>query len=139
MDIQRAKNERYENEYPRYVKEILYRMKCWWFLWYSKQSINQKPTERTYKRDIEWAGFSIEASWWGAYWEAITVYTITMLMHHYWLSKEEVWEKTSSEINTLLEMIWCMKNPELLKKHKELRFSSEFELEQYLLEKMKFV
>ena len=84
-------------------------------------------------------GFSINASQEGAYWEAIAVYTITMLMHHYSLTKEEVWEKRPSEISTLLEMIWCMKNPELLKKHKDLRFNSETEFERYLLEKMKFI
>lgn len=55
------------------------------------------------------------------------------------MSKEEIRNKTSSEINVLLEMIWYIKNPKWLEKYKDMRFSNEFEFEQYLLNKMKFV
>lgn len=60
-------------------------------------------------------------------------------MHYFWLTKEEVQEKRPSEISTLLEMVGCMKNPELLKKYKDIKFSNEFEFEQYLLNTMKFI
>lgn len=60
-------------------------------------------------------------------------------MHYYWFSKEDIQEKRLSEISTLLEMVWCIKNPELLNKYKELKFSNEFEFEQYLLRNMKFM
>ena len=60
-------------------------------------------------------------------------------MHYYWLSKEEVRNKTSSEISTLLEMIWYFKNPKGLERYKDLKFWTEFEFEQYLLNKMKFI
>lgn len=59
-------------------------------------------------------------------------------MHYFKISKEEIWEKRPSEINTLLEMIWYIKNPEWLKKYKDLKFSTEFEFEQYLLNNMRF-
>lgn len=62
-----------------------------------------------------------------------------MLMHYFKISKEEVWEKRPSEINSLLEMIWYIKNPEWLKKYKDLKFSTEFEFEQYLLNNMRFI
>lgn len=139
VDISWAYNERLKDENRWYVKEILYRVKCWWVLRYSKQPTYKEPTERVYKESIRGVGFSIDASQWGAYWEAVAVYTITMLMHHYWMSKEEVWEKRPSEVSTLLEMVWCIKNPELLKKYKDLRFNSETEFEHYLLRTMKFV
>lgn len=60
-------------------------------------------------------------------------------MHYFKISKEEVWEKRPSEINSLLEMIWYIKNPEWLKKYKDLKFSTEFEFEQYLLNNMRFI
>lgn len=91
-----------------------------------------------YKRNTKRIGFSIEPSQNGAYWEAIEVYTITLIMHYFKISKEEIWEKRPSEINTLLEMIWYIKNPEWLKKYKELKFGTEFEFEQYLLNNMRF-
>lgn len=59
-------------------------------------------------------------------------------MHEYWYSKDDIQEMTPSQIWVLMEMIGCRKNPELLKKYKDLRFTSEFEFEQYLLKKMKF-
>ena len=60
-------------------------------------------------------------------------------MHYYWFSKEDIQEKRMSEISTLLEMVGCIKNPELLNKYKEMKFSSEFEFEQYLLNNMRFI
>ena len=60
-------------------------------------------------------------------------------MHYYWISKEEIWERRPSEISTLLEMVGCIKNPDLLKKYKDLKFNTEFEFEQYLLNTMKFI
>lgn len=63
---------------------------------------------------------------------------MTLLMHYFWYTKEEIDEKRMSEISTLLEMIWYIKNPEWLKKYKTMKFSSEFEFEQYLLNNMKF-
>lgn len=60
-------------------------------------------------------------------------------MHYYWFSKEDIQEKRMSEISTLLEMVGCIKNPELLKKYQTMKFSSEFEFEQYLLNNMRFI
>jgi len=60
-------------------------------------------------------------------------------MHYFKISKEEVREKRPSEINSLLEMIWYIKNPEWLKRYKDLKFATEFEFEQYLLNNMRFI
>lgn len=60
-------------------------------------------------------------------------------MHEYWFKKEEVLELSQSQISMLIEMIWCRKNPQNLKKYKDLKFNSEFEFEQYLLNTMKFI
>lgn len=60
-------------------------------------------------------------------------------MHHYWLTKEQIRDKSPSEINILLEMIWYEKNPEWLKKYKTLKFDSEFDFDQYIMKKMKFI
>lgn len=60
-------------------------------------------------------------------------------MHYFKFTKEEIRERRPSEISMLLEMVWYIKNPELLKKYKDLRFNTEFEFEQYLLHNMKFV
>lgn len=51
----------------------------------------------------------------------------------------QILELTQSEIWTLLEMVWLTKNPEWLKKYKSLKFSSEFEFEQYILNKFKLI
>lgn len=67
----------------------------------------------------------------------MAIYTYTLLMHEYWFKKEEILELTSSQVWALIEMVAYIKNPELLKKQKDLRFSSEFEFEQYLLKQMK--
>jgi len=44
---------------------------------------------------------------------------------------------TQSKIGTLVEMIWYFENPKWLDKYKELKFSSEFEFEQYILNQYK--
>lgn len=60
-------------------------------------------------------------------------------MHEYNLKKEEISELSPSQVGVLIEMVGCRKNPDLLKKYKTLKFNSEFEFDQYLLEKMKFI
>lgn len=60
-------------------------------------------------------------------------------MHEYNLKKEEISELSPSQVGVLMEMVGCRKNPELLKKYKTLKFWSEFEFEQYLLNQMKFI
>jgi len=60
-------------------------------------------------------------------------------MHEYGYNKEEISELSPSQVGVLVEMVGCRKNPDLLKKYKKLKFSSEFELEQYLLRNMKFI
>ena len=39
----------------------------------------------------------------------------------------------------LIEMVSAMKNPELLKKYKPLKFASAFEFEHYIVDKFKFI
>jgi len=60
-------------------------------------------------------------------------------MHKYWYTKEQILELSPSQVWVLMEMIWYMKNPEWLKKYKNLKFNTEFEFEQYLLNTMKFI
>ena len=59
-------------------------------------------------------------------------------MHEYGMTKEEIGELSSSQVWVLMEMVAYRKNPEALKKYKKLKFNSEFEFEQYLLNQMKF-
>lgn len=74
------------------------------------------------------------------YSEAIIVRCICMIMHYYSAyTKESILELTNSEISTLLEMVGLTKNPEWLNKYKKLKFSSEFEFEQYILNKFKMI
>lgn len=62
------------------------------------------------------------------------VRSITAIMHYYpHYSKEDILELSQSQVSSLLEMISCIKNPELLERHKSVKFSSEFEFEQRVL------
>ncbi len=63
-----------------------------------------------------------------------------MIMHYYpSYTKEKILDLTNSQISYLLEMVWLTKNPEWLNKFKNLKFSSEFEFEQYILNKFKLI
>lgn len=63
-----------------------------------------------------------------------------MIMHYYPSYTEEmIMDLTSSKIWYLLEMVWLTKNPEWLNKFKNLKFSSKFEFEQYILNKFKLI
>ncbi len=52
-------------------------------------------------------------------------------------TKEKILDLTQSQIGTLIEMGGAIQNPSVLDKYKTLKFSSEFEFEQYLLNKFK--
>lgn len=87
-------------------------------------------------------GFSISASddWNVAYSEAVMVYTICIIMHYYpSYTKDQILELTESQISMLIEMIGYCEDPSKLKAKKELRFSSKFEFEQYILNKFKLI
>ena len=59
-------------------------------------------------------------------------------MHYYpHISKLEAIQLSQSQISSLLEMVWCIKNPELLEKYKPIKFNSEFEFEQWILGKFR--
>ena len=61
-------------------------------------------------------------------------------MHYYPnYTKEAILELTWSEISTLIEMIGNIENPKNLNKYKNLKFSNEFEFEQYLLNNCKLI
>jgi hypothetical protein len=63
-----------------------------------------------------------------------------MILHYYPnYTKEQVLELTQSQVWMLLEMVGCIENPNNLKKYKQLRFSSKFEFEQYILNKFKMI
>lgn len=53
------------------------------------------------------------------------------------ITENDIMEMTQSKIGTLVEMIWYFENPKWLDKYKELKFSSEFEFEQYILNQYK--
>lgn len=86
-------------------------------------------------------GFSIGASEISEeYSEAITVYSICLILHYYPnYTKEQILDMTQSQISMLIEMVWNIENPSNLKKYKPLKFSSKFEFEQYILNKFKLV
>ena len=67
------------------------------------------------------------------------VYTVAVIMHYYPnYKKDDVLELSQSQISMLIEMIWCIENPENLKKYKgPPKFSSMFEFEQFLLNRYK--
>lgn len=63
-----------------------------------------------------------------------------MIMHYYpSYTKEKILDLTNSQISYLLEMVWLTKNPDGLNKYKTVKFSSEFEFEQYILNKFKLI
>lgn len=85
-------------------------------------------------------GFSLKASDNVAYSEAMIVYTICLIVHYYpSYTKESVLELTQSQIWMLIEMISNIENPKNLSKYKDLKFSSKFEFEQYILNKFKMI
>lgn len=85
-------------------------------------------------------GFSIKASDDDnkTYSEAITIFSICIIMNKYpTITENDIMEMTQSKIGTLVEMIWYFENPKWLDKYKKLKFSSEFEFEQYILNQYK--
>jgi len=46
---------------------------------------------------------------------------------------------TQTSISYFIEMANCIENPKNLKKYEKLKFWSEVEFEQYLLDKFKFI
>ncbi len=68
------------------------------------------------------------------------VWTICMIMHYYpSYTKEDIMNLTQSQISYLMQMVWLTKNPQWLDKYKTVKFSSEFEFEQYILNKFKLI
>jgi len=61
-------------------------------------------------------------------------------MHFYpQFTKDYVLNLTQSQVSYLIEMAGAVQNPSVLDKYKTLKFSSEFEFEQYILQKFKMV
>lgn len=61
-------------------------------------------------------------------------------MHFYpTYTKADVLELTQSQISYLIEMGGAINNPEVLNKYKTLKFASEFEFEQYVIDKFRFI
>ena len=59
-------------------------------------------------------------------------------MHTYpQFTKDQILHLTQSQIGTLIEMGGAINNPSVLDKYKTLKFASEFEFEQYILDKFK--
>lgn len=52
-------------------------------------------------------------------------------------TEDDILNLTQSKIGALIEMGGAIQNPSVLDKYKTLKFSSEFEFEQYLLNKFK--
>ena len=68
------------------------------------------------------------------------MFTICYVMHFYpQYTKHRVLDLTQSQISSLLDMAGAIQNPSLLDQYKTLSFNSEFEFEQYIMEKFKFI
>lgn len=68
------------------------------------------------------------------------VFTICYVMHYYpQMTKNYVLWLTQSQVSYLIEMAGAIQNPSVLDKYKTLKFTSEFEFEQYILQKFRMV
>lgn len=68
------------------------------------------------------------------------VFTICYVMHYYpQFTKNYVLDLTQSQVSYLIEMAGAIQNPSVLDKYKTLKFTSEFEFEQYILQKFRMV